>query len=310
MSRTVEIALASEHTEKILPRIKQLDGLVGLKLQKDISIKPKGDVLSFTLTNSAVSKFMSLMEQEGLLLHDEVSITTSKPTSVISKSSSDEILKEPHETSWEDVLKDLLHDSNMTFNTQMVMALSGMVAAIGISTSSLHVVIGAMLIAPGFEPISRLALGVVAKHRDWINGLKDTLKGYFWLIVGAVMGGLILKMDGKQVIPGSSTYLEEGALVEYWTTITATSIIILIFASIAGGIIIMTNKSLLTAGVMVALALIPTASLFGMALLEGRYEMAQTSLIRFLLEIFIVATMTGLIFLWKRYTTHKRDMRL
>lgn len=284
--------------------------MIGLKLQKDISLQPKGDVLTFTLTNSAVSTFMSLMEQEKLLLHDEVSITTSKPTSVISKTSSDDILKETHETSWEDVLKNLLHESNMTLNTQILMFLSGMVAAIGISTSSLHVVVGAMLIAPGFEPISRFALGVVAKHRDWQNGLKDTLKGYFWLIVGAVIGALILKLADKQVIPGSSTYLPEGALVEYWSTITSTSIIVSIFVSLAGGIIIMTNKSMLTAGVMVALALIPTGSLFGMALLEGRYEMAQTSFIRFLLEICIVAIVTGIIFLWKKYTTHKRNMWL
>ena len=310
MSRTVEVSLPSEHTANLLPKIQKLEGLIGLRVQKNISIKPRGDVLSFDLINSEVTNFLTILEEEGLLQHEDVSITTNRPTNVISKSHSHQILTESHESSWEDMLKNLLHESNMNLNTRILMFFSGLIAAIGISTNSLHIVVGAMLIAPGFEPISRFAMGLVSQHRDWRRGGTDTLIGYAVLILGAVAGAFMIRFLGKDLLPGSSTYLSAGALVEYWSTITATSVIVSIFASLAGGIIIMSNKSLLTAGVMVALALIPSASLTGMALVEGKYQLAANAALRLFMEIGIVAIFTGVIFLWKRLTTHKRSMQV
>lgn len=310
MSRNIQMSLPSEYTEEMIPKIQKLNGLIGLRVHKNISLKPKGDVLDLDLINSEVNNFLSMLEQEGLLSHKEVSITTSKPTNILSKSSSEQILTETHETSWEDVLKNLLHESNMDFNTKLVMFASGIIAAIGISTNSLHIVIGAMLIAPGFEPVSRFAMGLIAKHRDWKRGGMDVLKGYLLIIAGGIAGGFIIKILGQEIIPGTSSYLPAGVLIDYWTSITATSLVVSIFAAVAGGIIIMTNKSLLTAGVMVALALIPAATLIGLALLETNYEMMIRAGIRLFLELAIVTIFTGAVFIWKRNTTHKRDMKI
>ncbi|MBM3492617.1 MAG: hypothetical protein FJX68_19690 [Alphaproteobacteria bacterium] len=41
-------------------------------------------------------------------------------------------------------------NSNMTGNALLVMLAAGVLAAIGIATNALHIVIGAMLIAPGY----------------------------------------------------------------------------------------------------------------------------------------------------------------
>lgn len=82
-----------------------------------------------------------------------------------------------------------------------------------------------------------------------------------------------------------------------------------IVAAFAGAAILVTNKSVLTAGVMIALALIPAASIIGMGLIEGDMDIAGSASIRFLLEVVIVAVFSGLFFLLKRLTTMKRRMR-
>lgn len=310
MSRNIQVSLPTEHTEKVLPKIQQMNGLIGLRIHRNSSIQPKGDVLDFDLINSEVNNFLIILEKEGLLNHENVSVTTNKPTNVLSKSSSEQILDENHETSWEDVLKNLLHESHMSFNTQLVMFFSGLIAAIGISNNSLHIVIGAMLIAPGFEPISRLVMGLVTRHREWKRGGRDLLKGYGMLLAGSVAGGLLIKILGQEVLPGTSSYLPAGVLVQYWSSITLTSVLVSVFASLAGGIIIMTNKSLLTAGVMVALALIPATALVSLGLLEADFALAAKAFIRLLLELAIVAIFTGVIFLWKKRTTHQREMNI
>lgn len=310
MSRNIQISLPSHYTDALLPKIRSLDGLIGLRVQRNISIQPAGDVVDFDVTNPGVSPCLKMLENEGLLFRDDVSVTTSHPTNIISKSASVKILRETHETSWEDILKNLLHQSNMNLNTLLVMFCSGVIAAIGISTNSIHIVIGSMLIAPGFGPISRAVLGLTAKHKDWKNGAVDTLKGYLLLIIGGFVGGLISGYFKKDVLPGTSSYLPAGSLVDYWMSFSGTSILVSIFASLVGGIIIMTNKSILTGGVMVALALIPAGTLVGMWLLEGNFDLAFTALLRLLLEITIVAIFTAMIFLWKRLSTHKRNMRV
>ena len=310
MSRNIQISLPSEFTDKITSRVKSLDGLIGLRIHKNISIEPKGDVLDFDLINSEVANCLKIFESEGLLDRKDVSVTTSRPTNVLSRSASEKILTETHETSWEDILKNLLHQSDMSLNTLIVMFSAGIIASIGISTNTLHTVIGAMLVAPGFEPISRAVMGIVAKHRDWVRGSVDVLKGYIVLVAGGIAGAFIASLFQNDVLPGTSTYLSSGSLVNYWMSFSPTSIMVSIVASLVGGIIIMSNKSLLTAGVMVALALIPSGTLVGMWLFEGNFELAGKALVRLLLEIAIVAVFTAVIFLWKRFSTHKRDMRV
>lgn len=310
MSRTIQVSLPSEKTEKILPDIKKLDGLISLRIQKNGSTKPEGDVLSFELTNPCVSDFLKLMETHDLLENEDVSITTNQIDSIIAPAYSKQILSESHETSWEESLKGLLHDSNMTLNSSIIMFISGAIAVIGISMNSLHVVIAAMLIAPGFEPISRMAMGVVARHKDWKNGGKDILKGYFLLIAGSIAGALVLKFLDKDLLGGSSTYLQSGVLLEYWSSITVVSLITSAFAAVAGSLVIMSNKSILTAGVMVALALIPTGSILGMGVVAGDYPLAGKGAIRLLLEILIVTIFSGAVFTWKKYTTQRRKMKV
>lgn len=307
MSRKIQVSLPPEETDKIISRVQKLEGLIGLRVNRNASILPKGDVLELDFTNPEVNNFLKLLEEMELLQNENVSITTSRPTNVISKTHSEEILSEPHETSWEDMLKNLLHQSNMSLNTLLVMFFAGMIATFGIMADSLHVVVGAMLIAPGFEPISRLVMGLLTKHVDWKNGAADIFKGYFLLIAGSIAAKLIIKFSGKDFF-GSSSYLNSGVLLEYWSNISATSILVSIIASLAGGLIIMSNKSLLTAGVMVALALIPAGALLGIALVDGNFELAGKSAIKLLLEIGIVALFTGLIFAWKRLSTHRRNM--
>lgn len=62
---------------------------------------------------------------------------------------------------------------------------------------------------------------------------------------------------------------------------------------------------------MVALALIPTGSLIGIGVVvSGRYDLAGKGLKKLLLEIFIVAVVSGAVFQWKKYTIPKREMKV
>lgn len=139
---------------------------------------------------------------------------------------------------------------------------------------------------------------------------KSTSSGYTALIIGATVTALILRALGISVNETSSSYLPAGVLVSYWTTISPPSLIASFIASIAGTVLIASNRSVLTAGVMIALALIPTISITGMALVAGDFGLAGAGIIRWLIDVAFVGIFSALIFLWKSRQVHQRKMRM
>lgn len=103
----------------------------------------------------------------------------------------------------------LRRDTNRGFNYLALMVLAGGIAAIGLLTDTLHVVIGAILVAPGFEPFVRIAFGIPEQEREDLRmGLRYTAAGYFGLAAGAVAVGLAAKAS-----PSAVPNLEDLAVV-------------------------------------------------------------------------------------------------
>jgi uncharacterized membrane protein len=71
-------------------------------------------------------------------------------------------------------------------------------------------------------------------------------------------------------------------------------------------VLISGHRTLLTAGVMVALSLVPAAALTCMALVAGEWELALRAGGRWLLEALLVLTFSVLVFAWIRSQTRRR----
>lgn len=308
MPRIVEIAVPSERTSSIVDEIQKIDGLIGLRVQNGISIKPKGDVISLEVTNKDLSTLMQLFSKQTMLSDPQVSITISEPKGVISKSSEEKVTTDISEAVWEEMQATINSQSAMTVNSLLVMFLAGVIAVIGILTNALHVVVGAMVLAPGFEPVTRISLGIVSQYLDWKNGLIDTLKAYIALLLGAVVTAWIMDLMGHDLTSGNPTYLPKGVLIQYWTTITTTSVIVTIAAAVVGALVIVTNRSVLTAGVMIALALVPATAISGIGMVAGQWDVAGKGFLRLLMEVSIIGCFTAVIFLWKKHSVQRRKM--
>jgi uncharacterized membrane protein len=197
----------------------------------------------------------------------------------------------------------------MTVNGLAVMSLSGVLAAIGLSNNALHLVIGAMVIAPGFEPLTRISLGAMAGSRSVVRrGLAQTFAGYLALMLGAALAILLMRLLGKWPPGTESSYLPPMQLLPYWSSIEGSSIIVSVAASIGGAVLIAANRAVLTAGVMIALALIPSAAMIGMAAASLDVAMGLKGLLRWAIEVALVLGLSAVVFAWKRHRTHRRAM--
>jgi hypothetical protein len=308
MPRKVEITLPSHQTDELIPEIKQLKGMIGLRLQRNASIHPPGDVITVEITNRAVNRLLRLLEQHGVGRGSSSSITTSEPFSLISASAAEDIEQDTNDVPWEEMKTLIANDANMNVNVMIAMFIAGVFAAIGIATNALHIVMGGMIIAPGFEPIVQISLGAVARNQVWRSGLINTAKGYAAVIAGAAIAGLVLQALGIPLLEGKSSYLPAGVLFSYWTNITASSIIVSALAGIAGALLIASRREVLTSGVMIALALIPAATVASLGLITGRLDIVGKGLLRWAIEVGLIIASSALVFIWKRRDMQHRKM--
>lgn len=308
MPRQIEVVVPPEMSDLLLLKLQSMDGIVGIRLHKGASQQPSGDVISLDVLNRSLPDVCRFLIDRRVGADGSSSFSTSEPRSLVQSSATHAIRRDTSETTWEEIDLVIGKESNMTANAMLVMFVSGIIATIGIATNALHLVLGAMMIAPGFLPMVRVSLGVVAGGGAWQRGLADLFKGYAALVVGAALTTLLLVSLGKSPLGEEASYLPAGTLISYWTSITVPSLIVSLVAGVVGTILVATGRSVLTAGVMVALALVPGAAIVGMGAVAGDWSAMMSGATRWAVDVVMVAVTAFLVFSWKRESVHKRGM--
>lgn len=299
MPRTIQLTVPPERSDTMLDDLREL-GPLALRRHRGASLQPPGDVFELEVTNNQLGRVMRIADRHGLGSADGVAMSTTVPLSVIAPSFSAHT-REPGATTWEELELSMAQESTMSADRLVVMLIAGVVAGAGIVSGSIHVVIGAMVIAPGFQPFARLVLGMVNRSAAWRGGLVDIARGYAALGAGsACAAGLSLLLGGSALDARVDGYLEPGPLLAYWSTTTWPGVAVGVVAGAGGGLLMSINRTVLTAGVMVALALVPSASLVSMGLIAGDLALAAGALLRFVIEAALVIAGCTVVFILKR----------
>jgi hypothetical protein len=305
MPRQIQLSVEAARSDGLLGELRALDGLMGLSVHRGASIQPEGDVIDVLVLDRSMDALMGILDRQGLGRIAGLTLVSSMPVSVSSADFNEHIAQDSSRASWEEMELLIGQESNMTPNGMILMFISGVIATLGISSGTLHYVLAAMIIAPGFEPIVRIGLGIVSGS-GWRRGAYHTAKAYLVLVVGAFAGSLFLLAQGGTGLEGKPAYFEPSVLINYWSTVSAASITTSILGSIAGAVLISGHRTVLTAGVMVALSLVPAAALTCMALVAGEWELAARAGARWFLEVALVLSLSVLVFAWIRSQTHRR----
>lgn len=306
MARTLEISIPPDRTPRLVEEIESVEGLVSYGVQRGGSAFPPGDLVRVTTTSSSLHPFVQRLQDGGLLEGTDWTIRISEPAGLVAPARRHEVATDTNEVLWEEMEFTILRESNMTHNGLAVMATSGVLAAAGVATGTLHLVIAAMVIAPSFEPVVRVALSLVSGTDSWRRGLVDTLKAHLALAAGAAVAAAVLAATGRPLPGGAETYLASEPLLRFWTRLSVPGVMVAMAAGLAGSILVASNRSVLTAGVMVALALVPPPAIAALALVAGEPSMALQAGFRWAAEVGIVVLMGVVVFVWKRWSVQRR----
>src|SRR5690348_1218902 len=112
MARILEITVPTGRTESIVSRLRETNGLLGLRVQRGVSLQPAGDVITAQTTTRAPPGVMQMRQREGIGT-DSTDLTTSEPMSVVSRSHAPEISTDSSEATWEEMDYNLNKESRM-----------------------------------------------------------------------------------------------------------------------------------------------------------------------------------------------------
>jgi hypothetical protein len=305
MHRTIEITIPPQHTDALVGELEHLEDVLGLSVQRGASVKPKGDVVTVQALNRGADDVLRRV-QEAQARGVPISVATGALSSIIDKEHRRRIKDDVDEELWEEMETGLRHQSHLTSNFLLLMALGGAVAAAGLVSEPVPQVIAwvaASIIAPAFEPLSKVALGVALRNWDTARrGLYSTLVGYGLLVAGAAAMFLVLTLTGG----ATAQEVVGNAEVQRLMTITLKTTLVSACAGLAGITITASYRETIIAGPIIALAMIPTAAAAGAAAVAAQPDLAYAALRRLGLDVLLVLALSTLFVLWKQASVHRR----
>ena len=215
--------------------------------------------------------------------------------------------KKTTSTSREALYDTVSKDVKLNSNFIVLVILSTVVAAIGLIENNVAVVIGAMVIAPLLAPNLALGLGAALGDVDLMRkALITNLVGVSLCISLSILIGLSWPFD-----------INSPELLAR-TNVGMDSLALALASGAAAALSLTTGLSSVLVGVMVAVALLPPASTFGLMLGHGQYQLALGAALLLIANVVCLNLATKVVFLikgisprtWWQKEKAKRAMRI
>jgi uncharacterized hydrophobic protein (TIGR00341 family) len=185
--------------------------------------------------------------------------------------------KPPERIGREELYEDIKNGARLSRVYMSMVALSTLVAAIGLNHNSVAVIIGAMVIAPLLGPNVALSLGITLGDLSLLRqGLLTALAGIAAALVLSVIIGVLLEVDPTLSEMASRTRVGLG------------DIVVALASGSAGALAFTTGVSATLIGVMVAVALLPPLVTSGLLLGGGHPALATGAFSLFLVNLICV----------------------
>jgi hypothetical protein len=138
------------------------------------------------------------------------------------------------------------------------------------------------IIAPGFEPIAKIPMGLALRRWDVARaGLRSAGVGYLALVLAAALVFLVLRLAGVATVEEFVGNSE----IDTLTDPTLREILMSACGAIAGTIMIISYREYLIPEALIALEVIEAAAIIGVALAAGEPELVYEGVERLVLDI-------------------------
>jgi uncharacterized hydrophobic protein (TIGR00271 family) len=256
----------AEHALELLENIPSVSNLVYLERA---ARKPEGDVILCDVAREDASVVVSDLREldidvEGSISMEEIDSQVSAAGVRAEKAApgapSDAVV-------WEEVESRTSENIELSAGFLAFMAVAMMIAAVGIITDQLVLIIGAMVVGPEFGPIAGLCVAAVERRADLMKRSLRALAIGFPLGITATFL-LCLALNAAGLVP-SDFAQEDHPFTEFISDPDFFSFLVAYLAGTAGVLSLTSAKSGALIGVLISVTTIPAAANIGVAAAFG-----------------------------------------
>jgi hypothetical protein len=288
-------------------QLTSIEGVIGLVHHRGASLKPAGDVLEVDVLNRDADEVLRRAQSHMDAPNAALAVVISQSTSMLERAHRHLIENDADEVLWEEMESDLRNHGRVSTNFLILMSLGGIVSACGLLMSPVPraiALVGAAIIAPGFEPLAKLAQGLALRQgRLCLRGLLSVAVGYGALFAAAFLVVLVLSRAG---IGEARTALTSEAVRGPLTHIEPISTLASACAAVAGIMMVVSLRDLYIVGPLMVLVLISGIALAGGALAVGEPGIAWDAVERVAVDAILLLGLGAGVFYWKQRSFHRR----
>ena len=304
MHTEIEMIVHPSYTDELIDGLEQMEEVISLSVVREASIKPPGDVFTVHVLNRGADQVLSLADEARK--QGQISVSTAELTSIIDPEHEHKVANDIDEALWEEVETELRHQGKLTMNYVALMALGGAVAATGLvveSASQAISFVAASIIAPGFEPLAAIPMGLALRRWSVLGkGLQSVGGGYLALILSAALTYLVLHATGVVAADEFVSNTEVRNLAEPGLR----EMLVSGCGAVAGMVMVLSLRRYLIPGALIALIVIEAAAMIGVALAAGEPGLMLEGAKRFGLDVLLIVVGGAPIVLLKQAIVHRR----
>ena len=284
----VRAVIPAPLTESLTSRLAAAPGVQNVVVRAGAALRPHGDAVQFDVRDAAANPVFRTLRELGLdrdrvICVERVDATLADPASPARGRG---VLRRETAPVWEMVEAVIRHGEAYAPSFYALLAMAGLIGAVGILTNSQILIVGAMVVGPEYNAIMGVALGITRRARDEIrDGLLALCGGFLAAIALTLLFGLAVRTSGQT----PAAYLRGVRPVA--NLINAPNIFSVIVAVLAGvvGVVSLTEaRANALIGVFISVTTIPAAASIGISIAYSSWGEAGGSVLQLLLNVIVL----------------------
>jgi uncharacterized hydrophobic protein (TIGR00271 family) len=193
---------------------------------------------------------------------------------------------------WEVVEARIRSDAVYAPSFYILLAIAGLIGAVGILTNSQILIVGAMVVGPEYNAIMGVALGIDKRaKRPVIRGLLALLVGFSAAMIVTLLLALAIRWSGHTPKLYSLGVRPVSSLID---NPNLFSIIVAVLAGIVGVVSLTEARASALIGVFISVTTIPAAADVGLSVGYGSWSEARGSAFQLLLNVTVLIAIGAL----------------
>jgi uncharacterized hydrophobic protein (TIGR00271 family) len=278
----------TEVTPRLVESLGANSGVVNLVVLEGVARNPEGDSIQFDVITAEANRVLD--ELRSLELDRRGSIVIENIDTSISELAAQAERREPTKANfspiWEEAEARIRERGTYRPSWFALLAIAGIIGAVGILTNSQILIVGAMVVGPEYGAMIGVALGIDQRDVEPIKrGLNALILGFLLAIAVTLLFSLVIR--GFDLQPRA---FEDGIrpVSDLIDTPNAFSVIVAVLAGIVGVVSLTEARASTLIGVFISVTTIPAAADTGLSLAFEDWGEARGAFLQLVLNVVIL----------------------